>query len=156
MHRIALFCRLTLAATFMYSGVVKLMNPWYKLAASIIDFRVGITEQTPFLHALSVAIPWSEVVIAILLLFPLRWVIVSSGALLMAFLSLGVASELRGMTVVCGCWGGDMLVGPLWFLEHGAMFVGALVADEKLLRWSVDKWRGFAFFGRSKMSEAVD
>jgi hypothetical protein len=77
-----------------------------------------------------VAIPWGEVAIGILLLFPLRWVVVSTGVVLMAFLGLGVASELRGMQVTCGCWGGTMLVGPLWFGEHGSMFLMALAADE--------------------------
>jgi len=156
MHRVALYFRLALAATFLYAGIVKLMNPWYKLAASIIDFRVGFTEQSPLLHPLSVAIPWAEVLIAVLLIFPWRWVIVSSSAILFAFLSLGVVSEARGMTVVCGCWGGDMLVGPLWFLEHGAMFVGAVVADEKLLRWFVSRWRSFSFWGKPKLTEATD
>jgi hypothetical protein len=86
------------------------------------------------LQAVSIAIPWIEVAFAVLLLFPLRWVVLSTGAVLMAFLALGVASALRGMSVTCGCWGGTMLVGPLWFSEHGGMFLMALAADEVLLR----------------------
>jgi len=104
------------------------------LAGSIVDFKVGIGWDSPFLHALAVMIPWSEIALAILLLFPLRWVVLSVGGVLMAFLSLGVASALRGIAVKCGCWGGTMLVGPLWFCEHGGMFLMALAADEVLVK----------------------
>ncbi|HTS48940.1 MAG TPA: MauE/DoxX family redox-associated membrane protein [Bryobacteraceae bacterium] len=128
-NRIVLWSRIALSLTFLYSGLVKLSNPWYVLATSIVEFKVGITETSAFLRPLAVVIPWSEIAIAILLLFPLRWVVLSTGAILMAFLSLGVASELRGMQVTCGCWGGTMLVGPLWFCEHGGMFLMALTAD---------------------------
>jgi len=129
-HRIVLWSRIGLSLTFLYSGVVKLTNPWYVLATSIVDFKVGITESSWFLHPLAVMIPWGELAIAILLLFPLRWVVLSTGAILMAFLGLGVASSLRGMQVACGCWGGTMQVGPLWFCEHGGMFLMAIAADQ--------------------------
>ncbi|HTR38957.1 MAG TPA: MauE/DoxX family redox-associated membrane protein [Bryobacteraceae bacterium] len=128
-HRLVLWSRIGLSITFLYSGLVKLTNPWYVLATSIVDFKVGITETSALLRPLAVAIPWAEVAIAILLLFPIRWVVLSTGAVLMAFLGLGVASEMRGMQVTCGCWGGTMLVGPLWFGEHGGMFLMALAAD---------------------------
>jgi len=129
-HRIVLWSRISLSLTFLYSGLVKLSNPWYVLATSIVDFKVGFTESSALLRPLALVIPWGEVAIAILLLFPLRWVVLSTGAILMAFLGLGVASELRGMQVACGCWGGTMLVGPLWFCEHGGMFLMALAADK--------------------------
>jgi len=127
--RMAVWSRVGLSLTFLYSGLVKLTNPWYVLAASILQFKVGLTQHSAILPPLSVAIPWTEVGVAILLLFPLRWVVLSTGAILMGFLGLGLASELRGMQVTCGCWGGTMLVGPLWFGEHGGMFLMALAAD---------------------------
>ncbi|HLG99906.1 MAG TPA: MauE/DoxX family redox-associated membrane protein [Bryobacteraceae bacterium] len=128
-RRIVLWSRIGLSVTFLYSGVVKLTNPWYVLGTSIVEFKVGITETSALLRPLSVAIPWAEVAIAILLLFPIRWVVLSTGAILMAFLGLGVASAMRGMQVTCGCWGGTMMVGPLWFGEHGGMFLMAIAAD---------------------------
>ncbi|HTW67263.1 MAG TPA: MauE/DoxX family redox-associated membrane protein [Bryobacteraceae bacterium] len=134
MKRIALWSRIGLSVTFLYSGLVKLSNPWYVLATSIVEFKVGIAETSRLLRPLAVVIPWAEIAIAILLLFPLRWVVLSAGAVLMAFLGLGVASELRGMQVTCGCWGGTMLVGPLWFGEHGGMFLMALSADSVLAK----------------------
>jgi hypothetical protein len=91
-----------------------------------------------------VAIPWIEVAIAVLLLFPSRWVVLATGVILMAFLGLGVTAAWRQMQVACGCWGGTMLVGPLWFGEHGGMFLMALAADSVLTRrlfapaWQVD------------------
>ncbi len=133
-HRIALASRIGLSIAFLYGGLVKLTNPWYVLGRSIVDFEVGITAHSPLVHPLAVAIPLLEVAIAILLLFPLRWVVLTTGAILMAFLGLGVAAAMRQMQVTCGCWGGTMLVGPLWFSEHGAMFVMALAADVVLTR----------------------
>jgi DoxX len=140
-NRIALWSRIGLSITFLYSGVVKLTNPWYVLASSMVEFKVGLTENSWLLHPLAVVIPWAEVAIAILLLFPLRWVVLSTGAILMAFLGLGVASAMRGMQVTCGCWGGTMLVGPLWFCEHGGMFLMALAADHTLTNRFVKPWR---------------
>jgi len=125
-----LWSRVGLSVTFLYSGLVKASNPWYVLATSIVEFKVGISETSVLLRPLAEVIPWAEVAIAILLLFPLRWVVLSTGAILMAFLGLGVVSQLRGMQVTCGCWGGTMLVGPLWFCEHGGMFLMALGADK--------------------------
>ncbi len=133
-HRIALASRIGLSIAFLYGGLVKLTNPWYVLGRSIVDFEVGITAHSPLVHPLAVAIPWLEVALAILLLFPLRWVVLTTGAILMAFLGLGVAAAVRQMQVTCGCWGGTMLVGPLWFSEHGAMFVMALAADVGLTK----------------------
>jgi hypothetical protein len=133
-ERIALASRIALSIAFLYGGIVKLTNPWYVLGRSIVDFEVGFTEHSPLVHPLAVAIPWVEIAIAILLLFPLRWVVLTTGAILMGFLGLGVAAAVRQMQVSCGCWGGTMLVGPLWFSEHGAMFVMALAADVVLTR----------------------
>lgn len=132
--RIAKWSRIGLSATFLYSGLVKVTNPWYVLGRSIVDFEVGITAHSPIVHPLAVAIPWAEVALAILLLFPIRWVVISTGAILMAFLGLGVAAAWRQMQVACGCWGGTMLVGPLWFCEHGGMFLMALAADDVFVR----------------------
>ena len=134
LNRIVWWSRIGLSITFLYSAVVKLSNPWYVLATSIVEFKVGITETSALLRPLAVAIPWAELAIAILLLFPLRWVVISTGAILMAFLSLGITAELRGMQVTCGCWGGSMLVGPLWFGEHGGMFLMALAGDHVFAR----------------------
>ena len=140
-NRIALWSRIGLSITFLYSGIVKLTNPWYVLASSMIEFKVGFTENSWLLHPLAVIIPWGEVAIAILLLFRLRWVVLSTGAILMAFLGLGVASAMRGMQVTCGCWGGTMLVGPLWFCEHGGMFLMALAADDVFNKHLLRPWR---------------
>jgi len=133
-RRIGLCSRIGLSITFLYGGIVKATNPWYVLGRSIVDFQVGFTSTSPLVHPLSVAIPWIEVALGILLLFPLRWVVLSTGAILMAFLGLGVAAAWRQMHVVCGCWGGTMLVGPLWFCEHGGMFLMALAGDDRLMR----------------------
>ena len=133
-HRLTLWARIALSITFLYGGLVKMTNPWTTLGRSIIEFKVGFTPESPWVHPLSVAIPWIEVGIAVLLLFPLRWVVLATGAILMAFLGLGAAAAWRQMQVACGCWGGTMLVGPLWFGEHGGMFLMALAADSVLAR----------------------
>ena len=134
LQRIALASRIGLSITFLYGGLIKLTNPWEVLGKSIVQFDVGIGARSAILHPLAVAIPWGEVVLAVLLLFPLRWVVVTTGAILMAFLGLGVAAAVRDMQVACGCWGGTMLVGPLWFCEHGGMFLMAVAADHAFMR----------------------
>jgi len=146
-ERIALASRIGLSIAFLYGGIVKLTNPWYVLGRSIVDFEVGFTEHSPLVHPLAAAIPWVEIAIAILLLFPIRWVVLTTGAVLMGFLALGVAAAVRQMQVSCGCWGGTMLVGPLWFSEHGAMFVMALAADVVLTRRLLRPALGIEFIG---------
>ena len=133
-RRITLWSRVGLSIAFLYSGLVKMTNPWTTLGRSIVEFQVGISADSPWVHPLSVAIPWIEVAIAVLLLFPLRWVVISTSVILMAFLGLGVTAAWRQMQVACGCWGGTMLVGPLWFGEHGGMFLMTLAADSALSR----------------------
>jgi hypothetical protein len=103
LRRIALWSRIGLSITFLYSGLVKVTNPWYVLGRSIVQFQVGITSTPPLVHPLAVAIPWIKVAIAILLLFPLRRVVLATGAILMAFLGLGAAAAWRQMQVACGC-----------------------------------------------------
>jgi methylamine utilization protein MauE len=103
LRRIALWSRIGLSITFLYSGLVKVTNPWYVLGRSIVQFQVGITSTSPLVHPLAVAIPWTKVAIAILLLFPLRRVVLATGAILMAFLGLGAAAAWRQMQVACGC-----------------------------------------------------
>jgi hypothetical protein len=143
-RRITLWSRIGLSIAFLYGGLVKMTNPWTTLGRSIVQFQVGISADSPWVHPLSVAIPWIEVAIAVLLLFPSRWVVLATGVILMAFLGLGVTAAWRQMQVACGCWGGTMLVGPLWFGEHGGMFLMALAADSVLTRrlfapaWQVD------------------
>lgn len=97
--RMALWSRIGLSVTLLYSGLVKVTNPWYVLGRSIVDFKVGFTSDSPLVQPLSVAIPC-------------------------------VAAAWRQMQVARGCWGGTMLIGPLWFCEHGGMFLMALAADE--------------------------
>jgi hypothetical protein len=133
-RRIALWSRIGLSNIFLYSGLVKVTNPLYVLGQPMVQFQVGITSTSPLVHPLAVATPWIEVAIAMLLLFPLRWVLVSTGVILMAFLGLGVAAVWRQMQVACGCWGGTMLVGPLWFREHGGMLLMALAADDVIAK----------------------
>jgi hypothetical protein len=53
-----------------------------RLAATIVDFKIGISESSGRLHPLALVIPWGEVVIAILSLFPLRWAVLTIGAML--------------------------------------------------------------------------
>ena len=133
-RRVTLCSRIVLSIVFLYGGLVKVTNPWTTLGRSIVEFHVGINADSSWVHPLSLAIPWIEVAIGVLLLFPLRWVVLSASVILMAFLGLGVTAAWRQMHVTCGCWGGTMLVGPLWFGEHGGMFLMALAGDNVLAR----------------------
>ena len=109
MNRIVLCSRIGLSVIFLYGGLVKLTNPWIVLASSITEFKVGITWDSVLLHPLAVAIPWAEVGIAILLLFPCAGWCSTPGAVLAGFLGLGVAStcgECRSRAVAgaARCW----------------------------------------------------
>lgn len=139
LHNFAALNRVALAIIFLYAGAIKLIHPWYQFAASIADFRVGIPEA--WLHPLAVWIPIVEIVLALMLFFPWPRIVTTTSIILMFFLALGVMAEFRGLNVTCGCFGGGMKVGPLWFLAHGGMFVVALSADETILQKSSQLFR---------------
>lgn len=94
-------CRLTLALLFLYSGVVKLINP--------TDFSVvigGYGLLPDWLNfPMAIFLPLVEVLVAGALLFRVRGGVGGAAVLLVAFIAVLAYGIMLGLDVDCGCFG---------------------------------------------------
>ena len=138
---ISFIARFGLAAVWLWSGTVKLLNP--------LDSRQAIAayELLPggMIDFLAVALPAVELVLGLMLLLGvfLRWAAVASAIIMIGFI-LGVASAwARGLSIDCGCFGGggyDADAGPASYLTS----IGRDVLFLAMAAWTL--WRPFERF----------
>jgi uncharacterized membrane protein YphA (DoxX/SURF4 family) len=122
--------RLILAGIFLYAAYAKLKEPWLQFAVSIDSFKL-VPEN--WLEPLARTLPWCELALGIALLsgILIRWSALIATLLLSTFFGAAARAYAMGLTPDCGCFGaggGDML-GPKWFIEHGAMVLLALAVS---------------------------
>jgi len=92
-----------LAAIFIYSGVVKAIDP-VQLASDIDNFKIL---PWPVSVALAFYLPWLEILCALGLVFRVLY----RGALLILTASIVIftlaitAAKVRGLDITCGCFG---------------------------------------------------
>lgn len=133
---IGFVARFGLAAVWLWSGTVKLLNP--------LDSHQAIAayELLPnsFIAPLAVALPALELILGLMLLLGVfvRWAAAAS-AIIMAGFIIGVASAwARGLSIDCGCFGGGGYnpdAGPASYLKsigRDALFLGMAAWT---LRW---------------------
>lgn len=138
---ISFIARFGLAAVWLWSGTVKLLNP--------LDSRQAIAgyELLPggMIDFLAVALPAVELVLGLMLLLGvfLRWAAVASAIIMIGFI-LGVASAwARGLSIDCGCFGGggyNADAGPASYLTS----IGRDVLFLAMAAWTM--WRPFERF----------
>lgn len=138
---ISFIARFGLAAVWLWSGTVKLLNP--------LDSRQAIAayELLPggMIDFLAVALPAVELVLGLMLLLGvfLRWAAVASAIIMIGFI-LGVASAwARGLSIDCGCFGGggyNADAGPASYLTS----IGRDVLFLAMAAWTL--WRPFERF----------
>lgn len=96
--------RFVLGGLFAFSASTKFTDP-LKFALGIRGFNLGLTE--PLIGVLTYAIPWAELIAAVLLVVGLwaRQAAILIITLMLAFIG-GIASLMaRGMAVDCPCFG---------------------------------------------------
>lgn len=138
---ISFIARFGLAAVWLWSGAVKLLNP--------LDSRQAIAayELLPggMIDFLAVALPAVELILGLMLLIGvfLRWAAVASAIILVGFI-VGVASAwARGLSIDCGCFGGggyDADAGPASYLTS----IGRDLVFLAMAAWTA--WRPFERF----------
>ena len=141
LNAIGFIARFGLAAVWLWSGTVKLLNP--------LDSRQAIAayELLPdgVIDPLAVALPALELVLGLMLLFGvfLRVAAVASAIILIGFIA-GVASAwARGLSIDCGCFGGggyDADAGPATYLTS----IGRDILFLVMAAWTA--WRPFERF----------
>lgn len=111
---ILLACRLAIAALFLLAAYQKLFAPEFgpqKFAMAIHSFKI-LPDHLVLLA--TAAIPWMEVICAVLLIVGLwtraaGWLLV---AMLVVFTAAVASVILRHMSVTCGCFGNLTLLCP--------------------------------------------
>lgn len=138
---IALIARFVLAAVWLYSGIVKLMNPLDSQQA-IAAYELLPGEVISFL---AVALPALEIVLGVMFLLGLflRPAAIVTGIVLIGFIAGLVSAWARGLQIDCGCFGGGGYnpdAGPLTYLKSLSRDVGFLILT------AVVWWRPFRKF----------
>ncbi|OPY88656.1 MAG: Methylamine utilization protein MauE [Smithella sp. PtaU1.Bin162] len=134
---VALVCRLTVAAVFLYAGCEKIIAP-QEFATAIYNYRL-LPDWA--INVLAVTLPYLEVLLAVCLLVSI-YVRGASFIAALLFLVFAIALTInlvRGLDISCGCFGG--LTGSIsWFY---------LVRDVALMAISVFALffdRGWSYF----------
>jgi len=117
--------RVALGCAFVYSGYVKLSEPWQLFAANIANYEV-----VPMWAAKLVAhtMPWFEVLLGLLLVAG-RWLRTSTtitSALLLFFVGLMVYAKLGGKDINCGCFSANEPISWRTFVRDGTMLADSL------------------------------
>ena len=101
---IATLARLALGALFIFSGVVKLNDP-QAFAFAIKGFK--LVESHTLISQATFSIPWTEILIGVLLVLGL-WTRAAAGAMLVmlvVFTGAVVSVIARDIDTTCGCFG---------------------------------------------------
>ena len=101
---IATFFRIALGALFIFSGVVKLSDP-LAFAFAIKGFK--LVDNHALISQATFSIPWTEVLIGVLMILGLYTRIATGAFLTMMVIFIGavVAVIVRDIDTSCGCFG---------------------------------------------------
>src|SRR5215475_4170705 len=101
---LVIVARLVLAGVFLVAAIIKLREPWLLFAASIDTMQL-LPE--PAVLFVARTLPWTELVLGILLLFgiKMRYIGPFATVLLLIFFGIMLRSYLAGLQIDCGCFG---------------------------------------------------
>ena len=119
---LVLLGRIVLAAVFVIAAIAKLRQPWLLFAASIDTMQL-LPE--PAVLFVARVLPWTELVLGILLLFgiKMRYIAPFATVLLLVFFTVMVKSYLSGLEIDCGCFGPGEALGPKTLARDGALLL---------------------------------
>ena len=137
--------RLGLAAVFLVSGVIKIIDP-AQTRVAVLAYELLPTD---LVGPVATGLPLAELALGTLLVAGAftRWVALASGLLLLVLMAGMVQAWARGLSIDCGCFGGGGAVaqGSTRYPQELARDIGfLLLALWLLLRprtaLSVDGW----------------
>jgi uncharacterized membrane protein YphA (DoxX/SURF4 family) len=126
-------CRIALGVIFIVAAFTKLYfnGGWH---FGDYHFFFGMVISSYNILPLSAAewaarvLPWFELLLGILLLagVGLRWTGLMACALLLVFIGAMTHAYMKGLEIMCGCFGNNEKVGPLTLLRDSSMLIPAL------------------------------
>jgi len=117
-------CRVGLAATFLYTGYIKIEHQ-LQFAAVLFGYRLF---PDSLILPLSRYFPWLEIAFGILLLvgWKIRYVSVGACVLLTMFIVILAVTYLRGIDANCGCFSFEDRITPLTIARDALILLPAL------------------------------
>ena len=122
MQYIFLAFRFLIGGTFLYAGVEKILSP-FDFAVSIYNYRLFTG---PLIGIAAAILPWVEAFAGLCLLagFNTKGAATITTLLLLTFVGLIIISDVRGLDIDCGCFGGvERKVGLQAILEDTVLFI---------------------------------
>lgn len=143
--RLGTVVRLGLAAVFLFSGAIKVIDPAQTRVA------VSAYELLPsgLIGPVATGLPLAELTLGTLLVAGAftRWVALAAALLLVVFMAGVAQAWARGLSIDCGCFGGGGVVaeGATRYPQELARDIGMLLLASWLMVWprtalSVDAW----------------
>jgi putative oxidoreductase len=131
--RIAIALRILLGLVFCYAAYVKLREPWLYFAASISSYQL-LPDWAVF--ALARTLPWTELVVGVVLLSGRLLKVAAPGAslLLAVFYAAMLRAYAAGAGIDCACFGPGDTIGPWTLARDGALLGCSLVLTVLVLR----------------------
>ena len=117
--------RILLGLVFCYAAFVKLREPWQYFALQIDTYQI-LPEWAVF--AVARSLPWTEMIIGLLLVAGLFLKVVSPAAtiLLIGFYAAMVRAFAAGGGIDCACFGPGDSIGPWTLARDGALLCCAI------------------------------
>lgn len=137
-----LMCRALLAAVFLWSGVVKLLDR----QSAILAVDAYDVVPRALVEPVAIVLPWIEVGVAVLLLLGLftRFAGWASAALVAVYLVALVQAKARGLPIDCGCFGGGGPgTGVTWWdilRDVPLLLAGLFLARTPSGPFQLDRW----------------
>jgi len=124
--------RLMVGATFVYAGATKVISP-VRFITDVSNYHLLMW---PMAVGLALYLPWLEMIsgLAFLLRRLYRGALTIVLALMAIFIAASISAKLRGINVVCGCFGAPSR--NLSFVSHILIDIVLLIAIVAL--WIID------------------
>ena len=133
------FCRIVLAAIFIYTGYIKIDfgAPFsWDFAMVLFGYELFPDAWIPFIARW---FPWAEIALGAFLLigWKIRYVAAASTALLLTFTIVLSITYFRGIDANCGCFNFTTKISPLTILRDSIILLPALylLFEQRLKRW---------------------
>ena len=123
-YRLHWLSRLILAGVFLYSGYIKLQNPW-QFAGVLTGYQLF---PDVLIGPIADYFPWVEIALGLLFLIGLkiRYVAAVATALLLFFIVILTITNIRGLDANCGCFSFDDKISPMTIARDSLILIPAL------------------------------
>lgn len=138
--------RIILGGIFVWSGVVKVLEPVQNFEAAIIEYQIL---PDALIRPFALSLPWVEIIIGVFIVlgWMFRWSVLGAMGLLGVFMIAIVSTTLREIPLVsCGCLGSSFSLGTkpheVFWKDLILLAIGYFLLKTKIRPWLLDQvWK---------------